>query len=91
MAIDALSGAGAGIQTIQNAQKRLDEAATVIAETSAQSENTAVNGQQQNVSGQTQLTQALIELDQARLQADAGAKIVETENRTVGAILDIRV
>ena len=72
----AVSGTSStGFQAFQTAQLRLNEAADKIA---------------RNESLESQ-TEGIIELKQAELQAQAAAKVIQTENDVAGSILDIIV
>ena len=72
----AVSGTSStGFQAFQTAQLRLNEAADKIA---------------RNESLESQ-TEGLIELKQAELQAQAAAKVIQTENDVAESILDIIV
>jgi phage repressor protein C with HTH and peptisase S24 domain len=72
--------ASGGLQAIQAAQTRVQNAATDIAANRA-GEPDADN----------RLANALVDLSQAKVQAEAGAKVIDTENRTIGSLLDVKV
>ena len=76
----AVSGASAsGFQAFQNAQQRVAGAADRIAK----------NGTTQNAN-QTDLAKAVVDLNQGSLQAKAAAKVIDTQNKTIGSLLDIK-
>lgn len=68
----------AGIQAFLAAQQRLNVSATKIAEASIQN----------NVAS---ITEPLLDLTLAEQQAKAAARVIETENDTLGALLNIKV
>ncbi len=76
MQIDGLSAALGGFQ---NAVNRAGEAAQEIASASAKQEGTQ------------DLIKPLVELKVAERDAQANAKVIETENKILGSIIDIEV
>lgn len=68
-----------GLQAFQNAQQRVADAADRIAK----------NGTTENAN-ETDLAKAVVDLNQGSLQAKAAAKVIETENQTIGSLLDIK-
>jgi len=76
----AVSGtSSSGFQAFQNAQQRVTSAADRIAKNGT-SENSSLND----------LAGAVVDLKQGELQARAAAKVIETENKTIGSLLDIK-
>ncbi|WMS86630.1 hypothetical protein [Pleionea litopenaei] len=76
MQIDGLSAALGGFQ---NAVSRAGEAAQDIASSSVRKEGTQ------------DLVKPLVELKVAERDAEANAKVIETENKVLGSIIDIEV
>ncbi len=75
MQIDGLSAALGGFQ---NAVYRAGEAAQQIASSSSQE------------TGTQDLIKPLVELKVAERDAQANAKVIETENKVLGSIIDIK-
>jgi len=72
----AVSGASStGFEAFQNAQQKINQAADKIAR------NDSLKSQ----------TEAVVALKQGELQAQAAAKVIQTENDIAGSILDIIV
>ena len=98
----ALSPIGAsGLQAFQNANQRLNDAASRIASATAQSgelqnatQSASQDAQQVAESGQVapanlnDITSAIVDLNVAEQQAGAAAKVIETENQVIGTLLD---
>lgn len=70
-----------GIQTIQNGQQQMAEAAQAVASSSANS----AQAQDLNVA---ELTSHLVQMDQAKHLTMAGAKMVETADEALGTIIN---
>ncbi|HFB66174.1 MAG TPA: flagellar biosynthesis protein FlgE [Aeromonadales bacterium] len=76
----AVSGtSSSGFQAFQSAQQRVADAADRIAKNGT-TENSSLND----------LASAVVDLKQGELQAQAAAKVIETENKTIGSLLDIK-
>lgn len=71
-----------GIEGFQRATQRAAEASQQI----AQAGTTAT----ENGLPEQDLVKPVVELKQAEQQAAASAKVIETENRVLGSLLDIR-
>ena len=74
-----ISAVNSGIQSFLQAQQRLNESAVQIASASV------------SESGPQSLIEPLVDLRVAEQQALASAKIIEVEQNTIGALLDIEV
>ena len=74
-----ISAVNSGIQSFLQAQQRLNESAEQIASASV------------SESGPQSLIEPLVDLRVAEQQALASAKIIEVEQNTIGALLDIEV
>ncbi len=71
------SAFASGVQGLQRATQRADEAAFKIAQAGT-------------TKPEQDVVEPLVELKQSELQASASAKVIETENRVLGSLLDIR-
>ena len=76
--IMAVNSVSSGIQAFMAAQRRLNVSAEKIA--LAPLQGAPVN-----------IVEPLIDLKVAEIQAKAAAKVIETENTTIGALFDIKV
>lgn len=74
----AITAVASGIQTFLQAQQRLSDSAQRIASASVSEQ------------GPQALVEPLIDLRVAEQQAKAAAKIIETEQQTIGTLLDIK-
>ena len=74
-----VSAVASGIQTFLQAQQRIADSAQRIASASV------------SEAGPQSLVEPLIDLRVAEQQAQAGAKIIEVEQNTIGTLLDISV
>ncbi|GDY27263.1 MULTISPECIES: flagellar biosynthesis protein FlgE [unclassified Agarivorans] len=73
-----VGAANSGYQIIANANQQVSESAQTLAEVAAKREP------QQN-----EVVDALVSLSQAELYAKAGAKVIQTESKMLGTLLDI--
>jgi len=71
------SAFASGVQGLQRATQRADEASLKIAQATT-------------TEPEQDLVEPLVELKQAELQASASAKVVETADRVLGSLLDVR-
>jgi len=71
-----ISPAASGIQTLLQAQTRISASAEKIA-------SATTSGEPQSI------VEPLIDLKVAEQQAQAAVRIIETENQTIGSLLDI--
>lgn len=74
----AIAAVTSGIQTFLQAQQRLNDSAQRIASASISEQ------------GSLAIVEPLIDLQVAEQQARAAAKIIETEQQTIGTLLDIK-
>lgn len=78
MEISSLPSAFAsGVQGLQRATQRADEASFKIAQAGT-------------TKPEQDVVEPLVELKQAELQASASAKVVETADRVLGSLLDVK-
>ena len=77
-----INSLASGVAVLQNAQQIAQDSASQIA-------NITTQGTTQ--SSTSDLTKPIVELKVAEQQAQAGAKIIEVEGKTVGTILDLLV
>lgn len=73
----------AGIQAIQNGQQQMTEAAQNIASTTATSANPTAP-----TADIADLTTQLLQLEQAQQMTEAGARVVQTADETLGTLID---
>ncbi|WP_163134105.1 hypothetical protein [Agarivorans sp. Alg241-V36] len=73
-----IGAASSGFQIIANANQQVSESAQTLAEVAAKREP------QQN-----EVVDAMVSLSQAELYAKAGAKIIQTESKLLGTLLDV--
>lgn len=71
-----------GVEGLQRATQRAAEASQQIAQAGVRAT--------ENDQPEQDLVTPLVELKQAEQQAGASAKVIETENRVIGSLLDIR-
>ena len=74
-----INSLASGVSVLQNAEQRVQQSASQIASATTSQGST------------TDLVKPIIELKVAEQQAQAGAKIIEAEGKTVGTILDLLV
>ena len=70
---------GAGMEGINRGYQLMNQAATRIAKVGTSETPTS------------DITKSAVELQQAKVQTQASAKVLETENRVIGSMLDIPV
>ena len=85
MQVNSLTGVASNILT--NAQQKATTAAQTIANLSVQSEE--VGGSQ--VASSSDLFKPIVSLKEAELETSAGVKLLKTDKKTVGSLLDIKV
>ena len=68
-----------GLQGVQNGVRKANEAAQEIAE----------NGTTESLDAAS-LAEAIVELKEAEAQVEASVEVIETEDRLLGSILDIK-
>ncbi|WP_221074983.1 hypothetical protein [Agarivorans aestuarii] len=73
-----IGAASSGFQIIANANQQVSESAQTLAEVAAKREP------QQN-----EVVDAIVSLSQAELYAKAGAKVIQTESKMLGTLLDV--
>ena len=73
-----IGAASSGFQIIANANQQVSESAQTLAEVAAKREP------QQN-----EVVDAMESLSQAELYAKAGAKVIQTESKMLGTLLDV--
>ncbi|BEU04890.1 hypothetical protein OAG1_36900 [Agarivorans sp. OAG1] len=73
-----IGAASSGFQIIANANQQVSESAQTLAEVAAKREP------QQN-----EVVDAMVSLSQAELYAKAGAKVIQTESKMLGTLLDV--
>ncbi|MEE1674495.1 hypothetical protein SNR37_003938 [Agarivorans aestuarii] len=73
-----IGAASSGFQIIANANQQVSESAQTLAEVAAKREP------QQN-----EVVDAMVSLSQAELYAKAGAKVIQTESKLLGTLLDV--
>ncbi|MPW30010.1 hypothetical protein F9L16_13530 [Agarivorans sp. B2Z047] len=73
-----IGAASSGFQIIANANQQVSESAQTLAEVAAKREP------QQN-----EVVDAMVSLSQAELYAKAGAKVMQTESKMLGTLLDV--
>jgi hypothetical protein len=74
-----INSLASGVSVLQNAQQTVQQSASQIASATTSQGTTS------------DLTKPIIELKAAEQQAQAGAKIIEVEGKTVGTLLDLLV
>jgi hypothetical protein len=70
---------GAGMEGINRGYQLMNQAATRIAKVATSETPTS------------DITRSAVELQQAKVQSQASAKVLETDNRVIGSLLDITV
>lgn len=70
---------GAGMEGINRGYQLMNQAASRIAKVETSETPTS------------DITKSAVELQQAKIQTQASAKVLETENRVIGSMLDITV
>lgn len=70
---------GAGMEGINRGYQLMNQASTRIAKVATSETPTS------------DITKSAVELQQAKIQTQASAKVLETENRVIGSMLDITV
>ncbi|WP_406609660.1 hypothetical protein [Agarivorans sp. JK6] len=73
-----IGAASSGFQIIANANQQVSESAQTLAEVATKREP------QQN-----EVVDAMVSLSQAELYAKAGAKVIQTESKMLGTLLDV--
>jgi uncharacterized protein with PhoU and TrkA domain len=73
-----IGASSSGFQSIANANQQVSESAQTLAEVAAKREP------QQN-----EVVDAIVSLSQAELYAKAGAKVIQTESKMLGTLLDV--
>lgn len=92
MEISASSAFSSGLSSIQNGQRRADQAATEIASASLPR---AVPPADAGASSSSDarlpdLASSLVDLQVAKVEVQAGARVVETADAVLGTLLDTR-
>gem|GEM_PF-4282005 len=83
-------GFNAGLLGIQKGVAQLEQSAQTIASVSSQSESIKPLGSSTSNSEIMNLTDASIGLMRAELQVSVSSKVISTENKMIGSLLDIR-
>ena len=78
-----INSLASGVSVLQNAQQKVQQSASQIA--------SAITSQGTSQGTSSDLAKPIVELKVAELQAQAGAKIIEVEGKTVGTLLDLLV
>ena len=73
-----IGAANSGFQIIANANQQVSQSAQTLAEVAAQREPQ-----------QKEVVDAIVSLTQAELYAKAGAKVIQTESKMLGTLLDV--
>lgn len=84
MEISSASAFTSGLASIQNGQRRVDQAAVEIAGSSLPS------GQATASATAPDLTSLLLELEMGKVEVEAGAKVLKTADETLGTLIDTR-
>lgn len=90
MQVSTASLLNSGLSSIQNGQRRVDQAASDIANSNLPSPRQA---QQAGAADQVQerdLATSLVDLRVGKIEAQAGAKVVATADAVLGTLLDTR-
>ena len=81
MQISSISAFSAGLSSIQAGQQRAHEAASEIA---------GLNAAPEAPAAAPDLTSLLLSLDQGRQAVEAGARVVQSADDTLGTLIDTR-